>query len=238
MQTSTLPPLSAMDHPFRTRRDAVRRCTEGLSLLGDIVTLLSMNTEDHARVLCRCDADVEDATVRATLARRSFDVGRLVKQVYELSGGETSVHAAPTMMRQWARFLEKVVPVEGDFVPEMDRLRKEFGKMREELGATEHLSASSSYDDYSDSDTESTDEEEEEEEDEDEGEGEGASASEEEEEAEQVPVAAPPRRRGRGRHPPAPPPLKEEGKKDAASGKRFGSGSAMRFLQRTVGRQG
>ena len=169
-----------MDHTFRTRRDELERCGDALSILGDMTVLLSMTTDDHVKMMSRCDEDISNETVRRSLCRRASYVGLLMSRVYEVL---PKAATAPAMIQQWKKFVEKAIPVNETFVPELELLRKELSKKREECEKTEFLSDSSSYDDYSDSSTEDTSDEEDEEED------------EEEEEEEENPSAPPPKKK-------------------------------------------
>ena len=171
-----------MDHTFRTRRDELERYADALSMLGDMTVLLSMTTDDHAKMMSRCDEDLSNDTVRVSLCRRASCVGLLMSKVYEIL---PKTATTPTMIQQWKTFVEKAIPVNETFVPELEQLRKELSKKREELEKTEFLSESSSYDDYSDSSTEDTSDEEEDSEEEE----------EEEEEEEKPKPSVPPKKK-------------------------------------------
>ena len=184
-----------MDHLFPTRRTDLKRCVDGLAILGDMTVLLTMDVHDHTLVMRRRDAAVADETLKATLSRRAVKLGMLAEEVYQLAGVEAP---SKEILGQWSRFIEKGDPVSAEFTVELDRLRRELSRTREELGKTEDLSDSSSYDDYSDSDTESTEEEDEEEEDEEEEEEE--KVKEEKRVKKEVKDAKPPEKKeGRGR---------------------------------------
>ena len=165
-----------MDHTFRTRRDELERYADALSMLGDMTVLLSMTIDDHAKMMSRCDEDLSNDTVRISLCRRASCVGLLMSRVYEIL---PKTATTPTMIQQWKTFVQKAIPVNETFVPELEKLRKELNKKRKELEKTEFLSESSSYDDYSDSSTEDTSDQEEDSEE---------SEEEEEEEEEKPPV--------------------------------------------------
>ena len=152
-----------MDHPFPTKRAEMRRCIDGLSMLSDMTILLNMTTEDHALVMQRRDERVSDEMLKATLTRCASRLGLLAEEAYRLAGEEAPSDTA----RQWSDFIAKRSPMSRGMPAELERLRRKLSQTREELGATEDLSDSSSYDDYSDSDTESTDSSEEETSDED-----------------------------------------------------------------------
>lgn len=148
-----------MEHAFATRRIVRVQLEEAKALASDVLSILTICPDDHARLLARRDVEIADVQVRQAVIRRAAGIGVLASQLLELCSSCTASADVKTNEHLWSSFvLGSKVSVQ-PFRSSVEALLGQVSQHLAEVSAIEDDDASSSYSDYSDSETASTDDE-------------------------------------------------------------------------------
>lgn len=187
-----------MNHPFLTKRHELKECNEKICICDDILTLLKMKPDDHAKIIARRDEEIKEDKIRETVLRRACCLGLLVDNLNKYDGV-----SIPDNVRQvWPTFLLGTKVNTSSLHELVTTIHTNTQQLSTTLSEIEEDDNSSSYSDYSDSHTVSSDEEdvckrpkqdleseeEESEEEESEEESEEEESEESEEEASPIPI--------------------------------------------------
>ena len=180
-----------MNHPFLTKRHELKECHEKHGICDDILTLLKMKPDDHAKTIARRDEEIKEDKIRETVLRRAGCLGMLVDKLNKYDGV-----SIPDKVRQvWPTFLLGTKVNTSSLHELITTIHTNTKQLSTTLSEIEEDDKSSSYSDYSDSHTVSSDDEDvckrqkqESEEEEGEEESEGEEGEESEEDVSPVPI--------------------------------------------------
>ena len=148
-----------MDHPFLTRRTESERIREGRTICADIMQLLDMSPVDHQLLVARCEDNIGDDRVRASVKRNATRLGLLPTHVDASAAlDKTMTPLGEENHKTWRTFLtEHSLPASTAALKRAAQALQE--QFTDALGVAERHEqddGSSSYSDYSDS-TETSD---------------------------------------------------------------------------------
>jgi hypothetical protein len=142
-----------MNHPFWTKKDTLTKLKEKILLCDDIITILMIKPDDHARVISRRDDEIKDVKISDSVIRRAHCLGSLVEKLNKYD----DVHIQDNIQKIWITFLQgskvDTTPLH-NVVKTICKNSKELSK---NLSQIEQEDNTSSYSDYSDSSTVTSD---------------------------------------------------------------------------------
>lgn len=143
-----------MNHPFVSHRQELCNIQTATRILGDVMTLMTIDVEDKSRLLQRKEVLIANPQVRVSVCARSDRLGLLLDDVDGLVKSKLHTHQS-----SWESFLTGGKPP-SDLAKSIETLLTELRRRRQGLDTTEIDGGSSTYSDYSASDTESSGDEE------------------------------------------------------------------------------
>lgn len=179
-----------MNHPFLTKRHELKECNEKICICDDILTLLKMKPDDHAKIIARRDEEIKEDKIRETVLRRACCLGMLVDKLNKYDG----VSIPDKVQQVWPTFLLGTKVNTSPLHELVTTIHTNTKQLSTTLSEIEEDDKSSSYSDYSDSRTVSSDDEDvcsrrpKQESEEEEGEEESEEEESEEEEASPIPI--------------------------------------------------